>query len=115
MPTYDYRCAACGDFSTVRPIAQRDLDSLCPACGAASPRVMFAAPMFSRLAAQDRTAHETNERASHEPKSSRDYRLRHMPGCSCCSSGTGARRASTLRLANGAKTFPGRRPWQISH
>ena len=59
-------------------------------------------------------AHETNERASHEPKSSRDVRLRHVPGCSCCSSGA-TRRGGTVRLANGAKTFPGKRPWQISH
>lgn len=113
MPTYDYRCAACGDFSSVRPIASRDLAGQCPQCGASAPRVLFAAPMFSRLATPDRIAHETNERASHEPIHSREARLRHLPGCSCC--GSGSRRGGTVRLANGAKTFPNRRPWQISH
>ena len=60
-----------------------------------------------------RTAMETNERARHEPKSSRDYaRLRHPAGCGCCTPG---KRGATVTAANGNKAFPGRRPWMISH
>jgi hypothetical protein len=42
-----------------------------------------------------------------------DYpRLKHPSGCGCCS---GARRGATVTAPNGAKSFPSRRPWMISH
>ncbi|MES1162207.1 MAG: zinc ribbon domain-containing protein, partial [Rhizobacter sp.] len=54
-----------------------------------------------------------NERARHEPKSSRDYaRLKHPAGCGCCSTG---KRGATVTGANGNKAFPAKRPWMISH
>ncbi len=66
------------------------------------------------MAGAARSAMETNERARHEPKSSRDYaRLRHPAGCGCCSGGT--KRSATVTAPNGAKAAPGRRPWMISH
>ena len=113
MPTYDYRCAACGDFSEVRRIAERDRSAPCPSCGRDAARMLFAMPMLSIVDAGERVAHALNERSAHAPQSSRDYqRLRHAPGCGCCGSG---KRSSSLNLPNGARTFPGRRPWQISH
>jgi hypothetical protein len=48
---------------------------------------MSAAPRLALMAGSTRSAIETNERARHEPKSSKDYqRLKHPSGCGCCSS-----------------------------
>ncbi len=116
MPTYDYACAHCGGFEALRPSARRDEPAACPDCGAAAPRVLSAAPRLALMPAQTRQAMATNERARHEPTSSRDYaRLRHPAGCGCCASGAGSRRSATVTAANGAKAAPSRRPWMISH
>jgi len=113
MPTYDYDCGRCGGFDAIRTLAQRDAPADCPACGAASPRVFVAAPRLALMAAGTRSAHQTNERARHEPKMSRDYqRLKHPAGCGCCATG---KRGATLTGANGNKAFPSKRPWMISH
>lgn len=118
MPTYDYACAVCGSFDAIRSIARRDEPADCPGCGQAAPRVLSAPPQLARLDAGVRGAHETNERARHAPKSTRDGsygRLRHPAGCGCCSGGGGARRGGTVTAASGAKAFPAKRPWMISH
>ena len=113
MPTYDYACGGCGGFDAFRSMSQRDEPAACPECGAASPRVFAAAPRLALLDGDTRSAMDTNERARHEPKSSRDYaRLRHPAGCGCCTPG---RRSATLTGANGNKAFPSKRPWMISH
>ena len=113
MPTYDYECRDCGGFDALRSVNQRDDPAACPDCGAASPRVMSAAPRLALMAGSTRSAIETNERARHEPKSSKDYqRLKHPSGCGCCSS---AKRGATVTAANGVKGAPSRRPWMISH
>ncbi|GAC1533629.1 MAG: zinc ribbon domain-containing protein [Ramlibacter sp.] len=115
MPTYAYACGDCGGFDAIRSMSQRDEPSACPACGAASPRVLAGAPGLACVGSQVRAAMETNERAQHAPRSSRDGsdgRMRHPAGCGCCS--TGGRKA-TVTGANGAKAFPGKRPWMISH
>ena len=113
MPTYDYECRDCGGFDALRSVSRRDEPAACPECGAASPRVMSAAPRLALMAGSTRSAIETNERARHEPKSSKDYqRLKHPSGCGCCSS---AKRGATVTAANGVKGAPSRRPWMISH
>ena len=117
MPTYDYDCERCGGFDALRSIARRNDPAECPACGAASPRVITSAPQLSHLVDTTRRAIETNERAAHEPRSSKDpaggyQRLRHPSGCGCCASGP---RSATARSPSGAKAFPTRRPWMISH
>ena len=114
MPTYDYACAGCGEFDAIRSIARRDEPAHCPACGAASPRVLVAAPQLACLAGDTRAAHGTNERAQHAPHSTREGygRLGHPGGCGCCS---GAKRTSTVQARDGSKAFPTRRPWMISH
>lgn len=112
MPTYDYECRACGGFDALRSVSRRDEPAACPDCGAASPRVMSAAPRLALMAGSTRSAIETNERARHEPKSSKDYqRLKHPSGCGCCST----KRGATVTAANGVKGAPSRRPWMISH
>jgi putative FmdB family regulatory protein len=113
MPTYDYACARCGGFDALRTLARRNEPADCPQCGAAAPRVFAQAPRLALMQMTTRAAIETNERARHEPKRSRDYqRLRHPAGCGCC--GTG-RRSATVTAANGNKAFPSKRPWMISH
>jgi putative FmdB family regulatory protein len=118
MPTYDYACSDCGGFDAFRPLAQRNEPCACPACGAAALRVFASAPWLACTSPEQRRAHETNERAQHAPRSSRDGggnygRLRHPAGCGCCS--PAARRSTTVIAPNGAKAFPTKRPWMISH
>lgn len=112
MPTYDYACAACGEFDALRGMSQRDQPAPCPRCGVASPRVFVAAPRLALMDFGARTALTVNERARHEPKSSQEVRLRHPAGCGCCSS---RRQTATVTAGNGNKAFPSRRPWMISH
>lgn len=113
MPTYDYACPSCGGFEALRTLSQRDEPAACPDCGTASPRVLAAAPRLAWLDGATRLAMDRNERARHEPQSSRDYqRLRHPAGCGCCSPG---KRSATVTAANGNKSFPTKRPWMISH
>jgi len=112
MPTYDYECRDCGGFDALRSVSRRDEPAACPDCAAASPRVMSAAPRLALMAGSTRSAIETNERARHEPKSSKDYqRLKHPSGCGCC----GTKRGATVTAASGVKGAPSRRPWMISH
>jgi putative FmdB family regulatory protein len=113
MPTYDYECGACGGFDAFRTLSARNDPASCPGCGGASPRVLAAAPRLALLDGAMRGAMDVNERARHEPKSSREYqRLRHPAGCGCCATG---QRGATVRSANGNKAFPSKRPWMISH
>ena len=109
MPTYDYDCRHCGGFDAFRPLVARNDLVACPHCGADSARVFASAPRLALMAGSTGRAIETNERAAHAPRSSRDHaRLRHPAGCGCCS-------GATLKAPDGAKSFPSRRPWMISH
>jgi putative FmdB family regulatory protein len=114
MPTYDYECSDCGGFAAFRTMATRDAPAPCPTCRGESPRVLVArAPRLALMEGSTRGAMEINERSRHAPLSSKEYaRLRHPAGCACCTSG---RRGATVTAGNGAKAFPGKRPWMISH
>jgi putative FmdB family regulatory protein len=116
MPTYDYACPACGGFDAFRTLAQRNEPLPCPDCGAASVRVFVSAPRLACVSGDTRRAIETNERAAHAPIASKDYggyqRMRHPAGCGCCSA---TKRATTVTAPSGAKSFPTKRPWMISH
>ncbi len=114
MPTYDYQCHDCGGFEARRSVSERDAAICCPDCGAASERVMSAAPRLALMSDGTRRAIAVNERAAHEPKRSGDYaRLKkHPSGCGCCST---SKRGATVTAPNGAKSAPNRRPWMISH
>ena len=101
MPSYQYCCGCCGPFEAVRPIADFAQPSRCPGCGAEAPRSL-AAPSFSAMPATVRQAHATNERSAHAPKRTGA----HGPGCGCC---------KPTATAGAAKSFPGARPWMISH
>ncbi len=116
MPTYDYVCPDCGAFDALRGLAQRNEPCPCPYCGKASTRALVAFPRLSCVSGSTRYAHETNERASHAPTTSREAAggkpSRHPQGCGCCS---GGKRSATVTGADGSKAFPGKRPWMISH
>ena len=115
MPIYEYDCAGCGDFSVLRPMAERDQPCACPACGAAATRVILSAPGLATLAGSQRRAHETNERSAHAPKSLAEYMesCKHGAGCSCCAPSKPVER--TKANPHGLKASPSARPWMISH
>ncbi|MEY4563136.1 MAG: hypothetical protein RLZZ618_2413 [Pseudomonadota bacterium] len=111
MPTYDYACTACGPFDAVRRMADRDVPAACPRCSSASARAWLVAPRLADMPADRRLAMATNERASHAPAHSSDYkRLRHPSGCGCCKTSS---KASDQPKA--PKSFANKRPWMISH
>lgn len=113
MPAYEYECTDCGVFDAQRSMESRNDPCACPACGGAAPRVIASAPRLGALAPTARIAHSRNERAAHAPMNVGEYRaLRHPAGCSCCSSPASK---ATLRAPSGAKAFPAKRPWMISH
>jgi putative FmdB family regulatory protein len=113
MPTYDYGCPSCGSFEAIRSISARNEAVACPDCGTDSPRVIVSATGLAFLDGVTRKALETNERASHEPKSSKNYvGHRHPAGCGCCST---SKKTTTVRTSDGNKLFPSKRPWMISH
>ena len=81
----------------------------CPQCASAAPRVLINAPRLAVMSGGSRRAHETNERSADSPE-----RSSHGPRCACCCSFKG-RLSKTLHYTNGAKSFPTKRPWMISH
>jgi putative FmdB family regulatory protein len=112
MPVYDYLCSDCGPFTDMRPMAECELPSDCPACGSSAPRVILTAPHFAAMPVAARKAHAANERSAHEPRSFSSSKSSHMAGCACCS---GKSSRMTRRGKDGSKSFPARRPWMISH
>ncbi len=112
MPTYEYECTDCGDFTAARPMAEYREPQPCPDCGTVSPRVLRSAPAYSSVSTAVRTAHGVNERSAHAPQTSAEMKAKHGAGCGCCS-GIGKSRA--VQSADGKKAFPDKRPWMISH
>lgn len=114
MPTYDYECPDCGGFEAIRPMSARNEPADCPHCGKSAPRVMVASFGLSYMDGTTLKAMDANERARHEPKRSGSYvGHKHPAGCGCCSSSS--RKTKTVTAPNGAKAFPSKRPWMISH
>ncbi len=112
MPVYEYCCEEHGVFEARQPISAYDQPSDCPSCGESAPRVLFTAP---RLGASDRVsiqAHDVNAKAADSPKMASQQGHVHGPGCGC---GSGVKKSQTLHHPNGAKSFPAKRPWMVSH
>ena len=112
MPVYEYLCDDCGPFTAMRPMAECELSSQCPDCSGSAPRVILTAPHCSTLSSDRRTAHALNERSAHAPKALSQIKGKHAPGCACCN---GRASRFVARGKGGAKSFPGSRPWMISH
>ena len=106
MPVYEYECAQCGPFSTFRPMADYALPCPCDLCGTPAPRAYLTAPALATMDAGKRKSIAVNERSANAPRRSGGA---HPPGCGCC----GSKPASRTPAA--AKSFPGARPWMISH
>jgi putative FmdB family regulatory protein len=113
MPVYDYLCSECGPFTELLPMAECDAPQPCPGCGDFAPRAFLTAPHFTLMSAERRLAHATNERSAHAPERLGDFKARHGAGCACCSGRLSKR--GVMKGKNGAKSFPGSRPWMISH
>ncbi|WP_158046091.1 FmdB family zinc ribbon protein [Skermanella pratensis] len=118
MPVYDYMCESCGAFTALRPMARSAEPCGCPDCGAPASRAYLSFPSIGGMDPARRAAFETNERSAHAPKLSKKsdrqaagHSGAHGPGCSCCSGG----KSSAVYTRDGAKTFPSKRPWMISH
>ncbi len=108
MPNYEYECDKCGSFTASRKIAERNDPLACPDCSAPATRVILTAPRYATMPANMRTAYATNERAANEPR----FSSQHGAGCACCSAG---HKTSAALPAGSPRSFPGKRPWMISH
>lgn len=75
MPVYDYECAECGAFETVRRIAERDDPVSCPRCGTSAERVRVGAPALLGSASGGSSGGASEGEGG--------YGMRHR-GCSCC-------------------------------
>ena len=114
MPVYDYMCESCGAFTALRPMAKSAERCCCPDCGAPASRAYLSFPNIGGMDPARRAAFETNERSAHAPKLSKKAERdagAHAPGCACCGGG----KSGAVYTKDGAKTFPSRRPWMISH
>ena len=109
MPVYEYMCDDCGDFVALSSISARNDAQACPQCGDEAYRVMLSAPRLATMASTTYRAHAKNERAQHEPTHSASHV--HGPSCGCGK----INKSTTQTGANGAKAFPTKRPWMISH
>src|SRR5437879_1583568 len=70
MPTYEYMCKKCGPFTQLRAMAECELPSACPECGARAPRVLLTAPSCLTMSAEARQAGAKYERITdglHDP------------------------------------------------
>jgi putative FmdB family regulatory protein len=112
MPVYDYLCERCGPFSDMRPMADCDRPHACPRCGREAPRAFLTAPYLAVMPTERRLAHAANERSAHAPSTRSRTKASHGAGCTCCS---GRSLRAGERGKTGAKSFPGSRPWMISH
>nr|WP_295742245.1 zinc ribbon domain-containing protein [uncultured Acidocella sp.] len=110
MPIYDYLCPGCGAFTALVPMAAFEADHDCPDCGKAAPRALLNVPHFALMSSSKRQAHATNEKSAHAPESTRRSG-KHPPGCGCCGSSPKLKADAPAPM----KSFPGNRPWMISH
>ncbi|QLF93083.1 zinc ribbon domain-containing protein [Pseudomonas sp. ABC1] len=114
MPIYEYDCPACGDFTLLRSLAEREQPCACPACGQASVQVIRSAPRTTSMPASLLRSHEVNERSRHAPQSLAEYKnnRRHPAGCSCCST---SKKPAAAQGEPAPLKSAGSRPWMISH
>lgn len=115
MPLYDYKCREHGLFYALQTMDKFDQPAPCPDCGAASARVILLAPDALTMPREKHRAHETNERARHEPmlsnRDQREHDREHRDQCGC----SRERTSNLIYTAQGDKMFPSMRPWMISH
>jgi putative FmdB family regulatory protein len=115
MPIYEYDCATCGDFTQLRPMAERDQPCGCPWCDGESVRVILTAPGLATMSGSQRSAIATNERSANAPQTVEEYAQsrKHPKGCGCCTPNKPL--APTKANPHALKTKTSARPWMISH
>lgn len=74
MPTYEYNCPACGDFTAVRPMAEYRNDQPCPKCATASSRITRTVPGLTGMFTGIKDGNGTRTLQS----------CAHPGGCRCC-------------------------------
>jgi putative FmdB family regulatory protein len=116
MPVYDYLCDRCGPFTDMRPMAECELPRECPSCGENAPRAFLSVPYLAAMSSERRLAYATNERSASSPLTLSGAK-KHPGGCSCCSGRSlrSQKKAAAPAEHTAAKSFPGKRPWMISH
>ena len=67
LPTYAFRCAQCGGFDSVRPMAEAGATAVCPSCGETARRV-FVAPALRALDTGVRQALAAGEQSADSPQ-----------------------------------------------
>jgi hypothetical protein len=95
-------------------MAESELPHECPACGKDAPRAFLTAPYLAAMSTERRVAHATNERSASAPQTLSGMKRTHGSGCGCCS-GKSLRYDKSGSSRTGAKGFPTRRPWMLSH
>lgn len=125
MPVYDYNCSSCGPFCELQTLEEALSPVPCPKCHSLSARAFNTMPRVNAISAGNRDAHEANERAREAPHSVDGWkeasarrthgRHEHGPGCGCGSKSATTHKTKTLVMPDGSKSFPGQRPWMISH
>ncbi|MBU1330624.1 MAG: zinc ribbon domain-containing protein [Gammaproteobacteria bacterium] len=115
MPIYEYDCPDCGDFTQLRPMAERDAPCTCPYCATPSTRVILSAPGLATMSSSQRRAIAANERSAHAPQTVEEYAQgrKHPKGCGCCT--PNKPQAPTKANPHALKSKPSGRPWMISH
>lgn len=125
MPVYEFQCSSCGVVERFLSIAARNVACQCPHCSKAVRRIIATAPRLQSKGREGVHAAQVNERAQHDPvRGSQAHAVselsrrqgnsstgRHPAGCGCCKGGA----TGTVTHADQSKSFPGRRPWMISH
>lgn len=74
MPTYEYSCPGCGDFTAMRPLAEYQQAQPCPQCAKPAERVTLTGPglgLFSSKGLGDSGGRTLQSCA-------------HPGGCRCC-------------------------------
>lgn len=125
MPVYEFQCSNCGVVEQMLSMAACDNASQCPHCSRVVYRIFATAPRLRAKGRDGVHAAQVNERAQHDPvRGSHAHAINelgrrqgnsstspHPAGCGCCK----ANATGTVTHADKSKSFPGRRPWMISH
>ena len=105
MPLYDYHCPECGDFRAWRHMSEARMPTDCPACNGAAGRAIVA-PNLALMPANNRTAHQRNEKSADEPKVVSKSRM---------GGGEHPHRHHGHSHGHEHKHGAGGRPWMIGH
>ncbi|MGB6222874.1 FmdB family zinc ribbon protein [Haloferula sp.] len=114
MPLYDFSCQDCGDFTSFRPMADRNDPANCPHCAKAATRLILA-PNLAMMNPLVRKATAINEKSRHEPRVSDGHSCGSRCGCGSKSSKIRPKRTRETKLGKLEGQKPSARPWMLGH